>query len=206
LPLRFACRLQSSAVWQWCSVYSASWEKSLIMAADLSASRFEKSLGLLTTRFVNLLQEARDGVLDLKVVSTFYLKWIKNVKIRSWRPLCYVCLQAADTLAVRQKRRIYDITNVLEGIGLIEKKSKNSIQWRYQVIHFYLFNEDEETWQFWFVWLIHRGAGPGCNTQEIGDKLARLRNEVAALEALESNLDQHKQVSDKLISFYCNLV
>lgn len=37
--------------------------------ADLSASRFEKSLGLLTTRFVNLLQEARDGVLDLKVVS-----------------------------------------------------------------------------------------------------------------------------------------
>merc|ERR1712071_532911 len=113
-----------------------------VKMADLNAaSRFEKSLGLLTTRFVNLLQEARDGVLDLKV--------------------------AADTLAVRQKRRIYDITNVLEGIGLIEKKSKNSIQWR--------------------------GAGPGCNTQEIGEKLARLRSEVAALELLESNLDQHKQ-------------
>ena len=78
-------------------------------------SRFEKSLGLLTTRylqnsvffkfsnsvprFVNLLQEAEDGVLDLKV--------------------------AADTLNVRQKRRIYDITNVLEGIGLIEKRNKN---------------------------------------------------------------------------------
>ena len=29
-----------------------------------------------------------------------------------------------------QKRRIYDITNVLEGIGLIEKKSKNVIAWR----------------------------------------------------------------------------
>jgi transcription factor E2F3 len=43
--------------------------------------------------------------------------------------LCFVW-QAADTLAVRQKRRIYDITNVLEGIGLIEKKSKNSIQWK----------------------------------------------------------------------------
>ena len=43
--------------------------------------------------------------------------------------LCYV--KAADQLAVRQKRRIYDITNVLEGIGLIEKKSKNSIQWKY---------------------------------------------------------------------------
>lgn len=43
---------------------------------------------------------------------------------------CPAFLQAADTLAVRQKRRIYDITNVLEGIGLIEKKSKNSIQWK----------------------------------------------------------------------------
>uniref|UniRef100_A0A803XML0 E2F/DP family winged-helix DNA-binding domain-containing protein n=1 Tax=Meleagris gallopavo TaxID=9103 RepID=A0A803XML0_MELGA len=48
-------------------------------------SRHEKSLGLLTTKFVSLLQEAKDGVLDLKL--------------------------AADTLAVRQKRRIYDITN-----------------------------------------------------------------------------------------------
>lgn len=45
-------------------------------------------------------------------------------------------LQAADILEVRQKRRIYDITNVLEGIGLIEKKSKNSIQWKYVYIVF----------------------------------------------------------------------
>jgi len=34
-------------------------------------SRHEKSLGLLTTKFVSLLQEAKDGVLDLKVVSTW---------------------------------------------------------------------------------------------------------------------------------------
>jgi len=36
--------------------------------------------------------------------------------------------EAAVSLNV-QKRRIYDITNVLEGIGLIEKKSKNNIVW-----------------------------------------------------------------------------
>lgn len=35
---------------------------------------------------------------------------------------------AASVLQV-QKRRIYDITNVLEGIKLIEKRSKNNVQW-----------------------------------------------------------------------------
>ncbi|KAM4553896.1 transcription factor E2F4 [Fundulus diaphanus] len=103
-------------------------------------SRHEKSLGLLTTKFVTLLQEAKDGVLDLKA--------------------------AADTLAVRQKRRIYDITNVLEGIGLIEKKSKNSIQWK--------------------------GVGPGCNTREIADKLINLKSELDDLALREHELDQQK--------------
>ncbi|KAB0394021.1 hypothetical protein E2I00_011732, partial [Balaenoptera physalus] len=73
---------------------------------------------------------------------------------------------AADTLAVRQKRRIYDITNVLEGIGLIEKKSKNSIQWK--------------------------GVGPGCNTREIADKLIELKAEIEELQQREQELDQHK--------------
>lgn len=103
-------------------------------------SRHEKSLGLLTTKFVTLLQEAKDGVLDLKA--------------------------AADTLAVRQKRRIYDITNVLEGIGLIEKKSKNSIQWK--------------------------GVGPGCNTREIADKLIDLKAELDDLALRERELDQQR--------------
>lgn len=43
--------------------------------ADNQQSRFEKSLGLLTTRFVSLLQKARDGVLDLKVVSKYFWVW-----------------------------------------------------------------------------------------------------------------------------------
>ncbi|XP_054841730.1 transcription factor E2F5 [Eublepharis macularius] len=105
-----------------------------------SSSRHEKSLGLLTTKFVSLLQEAKDGVLDLKA--------------------------AADTLAVRQKRRIYDITNVLEGIDLIEKKSKNSIQWK--------------------------GIGAGCNTKEVVDRLRYLEAEIEDLELKEKELDQQK--------------
>jgi len=66
-------------------------------------NRADTSLGILTKKFVDLLQESPDGVVDLN--------------------------DASNRLAV-QKRRIYDITNVLEGIGILEKKSKNNIQWR----------------------------------------------------------------------------
>ncbi|KAL3628159.1 E2F transcription factor 3 [Castilleja foliolosa] len=65
--------------------------------------RYDSSLSLLTKKFITLLKHAEDGELDLN--------------------------KAADTLQV-QKRRIYDITNVLEGIGLIEKKLKNRIHWK----------------------------------------------------------------------------
>ncbi|WOH06212.1 hypothetical protein DCAR_0625635 [Daucus carota subsp. sativus] len=65
--------------------------------------RYDSSLGLLTKKFINLIKQAEDGTLDLN--------------------------NAAETLEV-QKRRIYDITNVLEGIGLIEKKLKNRIHWK----------------------------------------------------------------------------
>ncbi|KAL6563687.1 hypothetical protein OROGR_002646 [Orobanche gracilis] len=65
--------------------------------------RYDSSLGLLTKKFIDLIKRADDGIIDLN--------------------------NAADTLEV-QKRRIYDITNVLEGIGLIEKILKNRIQWK----------------------------------------------------------------------------
>ncbi|KAG9148026.1 hypothetical protein Leryth_003610 [Lithospermum erythrorhizon] len=64
--------------------------------------RYDSSLGLLTKKFIRLVHETKDGTLDLNA--------------------------AADVLEV-QKRRIYDITNVLEGIGLIEKTTKNHIRW-----------------------------------------------------------------------------
>ncbi|CAB1336414.1 unnamed protein product [Coregonus sp. 'balchen'] len=64
--------------------------------------RYDTSLNLTTKRFLDLLAQSPDGVVDL-----------------NW---------ASQVLEV-QKRRIYDITNVLEGIQLISKKSKNNIQW-----------------------------------------------------------------------------
>lgn len=54
---------------------------------------------------------------------------------------------------MKQKRRIYDITNVLEGVGLIEKKNKNIIQWRFE--RFYLIFTFEKRWSavYIFKWL-----------------------------------------------------
>ena len=41
----------------------------------------------------------------------------------------HVCLLIRDEQV--KKRRIYDITNVMEGVGLIEKQSKNLVRWTY---------------------------------------------------------------------------
>ncbi|KAJ8390223.1 hypothetical protein AAFF_G00109620 [Aldrovandia affinis] len=73
-----------------------------VSKVPVEKSRYDTSLNLTTKRFLDLLAQSPDGVVDL-----------------NW---------ASQALAV-QKRRIYDITNVLEGIQLISKKSKNNIQW-----------------------------------------------------------------------------
>jgi hypothetical protein len=57
-------------------------------------TRQENSLGELTKKFIELIKHSDNNTIDLNY--------------------------AVDQLNV-QKRRIYDITNVLEGIGLIEK-------------------------------------------------------------------------------------
>uniref|UniRef100_A0A3B4BHA6 E2F/DP family winged-helix DNA-binding domain-containing protein n=1 Tax=Periophthalmus magnuspinnatus TaxID=409849 RepID=A0A3B4BHA6_9GOBI len=105
-------------------------------------TRYDTSLGLLTKKFVNLIAESPDGVLDL-----------------NW---------ATEVLEV-QKRRIYDITNVLEGVQLIRKKSKNNIQW--------------------LVGDVFEGGASG------GQRAGALRKELCELERAERALDELIQSS-----------
>ncbi|XP_061699772.1 transcription factor E2F2 isoform X2 [Syngnathoides biaculeatus] len=100
-------------------------------------TRYDTSLGLLTKKFVGLIAESPDGVLDL-----------------NW---------ATEVLEV-QKRRIYDITNVLEGVQLIRKKSKNNIQW--------------------LVGDVFEGGAAG------GEKAGALRKDLRDLERAERSLDE----------------
>lgn len=65
--------------------------------------RVDKSLTMLTNCIVKMLRNAPDGLLYLGDLS--------------------------KTVSARQKRRIYDVTNVLEGVGLVEKQGKNHIKW-----------------------------------------------------------------------------
>lgn len=109
---------------------------SLGNSGQTSGCRFDSSLGLLTKKFQALMQEAEDGILDLN--------------------------KAAETLKV-QKRRIYDITNVLEGIRLIEKKGKNHIQWKASI----------------------RCNGSGSDTD-----IAALQEECAVLQRREADIDE----------------
>lgn len=93
-------------------------------------SRFDSSLGLLTKKFVYLLKQASQsngGNMDFGGNSSG-TKGISKANNRGNNNYTLDLNAAARELQV-QKRRIYDITNVLEGIGLIEKRTKNHIAW-----------------------------------------------------------------------------
>ncbi|KAG6585546.1 Transcription factor E2FC, partial [Cucurbita argyrosperma subsp. sororia] len=107
--------------------------------------RYDSSLGFLTKKFIRLVQEAEDGTLDLN--------------------------KTADILKV-QKRRIYDITNVLEGIGLIEKTTTNHIRWKGGVRH---------------------------EAQELNDQVGRFKAEVKSLYADERRLDELIRMKQELL-------
>ncbi len=105
------------------------------------SNRDDSSLRQLTSRFVDLIAQAESGIVDLN--------------------------SAAEKLHV-QKRRIYDITNVLEGIGLITKNSKNNIQWK--------------------------GTGIATvSNSESCEEIKLLQQEMIALEQHEKLLDQQIQ-------------
>ncbi|KAL4838837.1 hypothetical protein H8958_020301 [Nasalis larvatus] len=75
---------------------------SMRKALKVKRPRFDVSPVYLTLKFMDLVRSAPGGILDLNKVAT--------------------------KLGIR-KQRVYDITNVLDGIDLVEKKSKNHIRW-----------------------------------------------------------------------------
>lgn len=149
--------------------------------------RSEKSLGILTTKFVKLLQDAEDGFVDLKA--------------------------AAEQLDVKQKRRIYDITNVLEGIGLIEKNSKNLIKWKYVFCAGFFFSQYLSIMfiylfvgcLFLHLFISFRGGGPRSNTSEISQSLDALRAEIAELSRQEKSLDEEELFMNHSLKAYAEV-
>ncbi|KAI8049432.1 E2F/DP family winged-helix DNA-binding domain-containing protein [Gilbertella persicaria] len=119
-------------------------------APNPQSCRYDSSLGLLTKKFIALLRSSAHGDLDLN--------------------------HAAAKLKV-QKRRIYDITNVLEGIHLIEKNSKNHVRW----IHVF----DSSTTK--------------KETSDLEQRLEFLRNYNQTLENEQKQLDSFKQQIDQEI-------
>ncbi|CAI2360569.1 unnamed protein product [Moneuplotes crassus] len=114
-------------------------------------TRQENSLGELTKKFIELIKQSENNTIDLNY--------------------------AVEQLDV-QKRRIYDITNVLEGIGLIEKCSKNKIRWKGSLT----MNISANTLE------------PTCTTSyldnyEEDDEIQRLKDDLLALEEEERLLD-----------------
>jgi hypothetical protein len=115
------------------------------VASPLSQSRFDSSLGQLTKKFVHILRSAPGSRIDLN--------------------------RAARELGV-QKRRIYDITNVLEGIGLIQKEGKNHVAW----------NDDPDV-------DLSRAPEPVEGTEVASSRIESLRKEVSAAKAEDAALE-----------------
>ena len=76
--------------------------KSSTKVSPTAKSRADNSLDCLTKKFIYLLQAEKGNQIYIN--------------------------DAAKMLGV-QKRRVYDITNVLQGIELITKTEKNKIKW-----------------------------------------------------------------------------
>jgi hypothetical protein len=56
-------------------------------------------------------------------------KTVGNFSYSSSRVLTHANVRRRESLQTR-KRRIYDVTNVLEGVGLLQKTGTNNVQWK----------------------------------------------------------------------------
>jgi len=93
---------------------------SSILDTIIDSTKFDSSLGVLTKKFCYLLQRAAThGTLE---DGTY-------IGLKAEGGDDSLDLNAAVKELGVQKRRIYDITNVLEGVGLIEKRTRNHIAW-----------------------------------------------------------------------------
>lgn len=130
----------------------------------VSSRRDENSLFSLTKRFIKLIYGSPEQQINMT--------------------------HAAEILQVC-KRRIYDITNVLEGLGMISKWSVNSVKWIGG-------NADEI--------LAIEGMDAGDNKQnkisrdeeELDEDIERLNKEIADLSSNEKNLENAYVTYDDL--------
>ncbi|RVD91173.1 E2F DP transcription factor [Tubulinosema ratisbonensis] len=123
------------------------------------SEKSENTLLNLTKRFLQILSEAPDQSLDLNTAS-----YLLNVS----------------------KRRIYDITNVLEGLDLIKKPHVNTVKWIGDDINLYINGsiglEDEENY--------------------IENEINRVNNEI---EALHSDINDFLSVSSSVNSRFVRI-
>lgn len=108
-------------------------------------SRVDSSLRLLTKKFIDLLNESQG----------------KGVELNA----------AVSALGV-QKRRIYDITNVLEGIGMISKSGQCDVQYTSEIGSAYV--PSEETVE--------------DKTADIGEEAKELMKQIQELEEIDEEL------------------
>lgn len=138
--------------------------------AETSGARYDSSLGTLTRRFVHLLKSVPGQSIDLN--------------------------DAVKQLGV-QKRRIYDITNVLEGIGMIRKDGKNSVAWCGDINVDFNAPQDEQIEK---VKRTHEQEVIASQTESKESK--RARQELLKAKAHEKKLDSYmRQIGDQIAHY-----
>jgi len=120
----------------------------------VSSRRDENSLFSLTRKFIKLICHSPEQQVNMK--------------------------EAAEVLQVG-KRRIYDITNVLEGLGMLSKWSVNSVKWIYGNIDEVLVDEE--------VVDENKQNKMTRDEAELDEEIGRLNNEIEELSSNEKNLE-----------------